>query len=170
MHPYTEPKVEQREILLLPGPVSVEAEVLEALSYPVRAHYGADWAQFYRRLTGSLARIFKTETDPLLLFGPGTAAIEACFASTLARGDEVAVVANGLFGERMVDVAAAMGVEVHLVTADDDYGPVSPDRLEDVLRRQPRVRAVGVVHHETSLGLVNPVRELCEVAGRRDVV
>src|SRR5438132_13366349 len=107
-HPYTEPKVERREILLIPGPVSVEPEVLEALSYPVRAHYGADWAQFYRRLTGSLARIFKTETDPLLLFGPGTAAIEACFASTLARGDEVAVVANGLFGERMVDVAAAM--------------------------------------------------------------
>ncbi len=170
MHPYTEPKVEQREILLIPGPVSVEPEVLEALSYPVRAHYGADWAQFYRRLSGSLARIFKTQTDPLLLFGPGTAAIEACFASTLARGDEVAVVANGLFGERMVDVAAAMGVEVHLVTADEDYGPVSPDRLEDVLRRQPRVRAVGVVHHETSLGLVNPVQELCEVAGRRDVV
>jgi alanine-glyoxylate transaminase / serine-glyoxylate transaminase / serine-pyruvate transaminase len=167
---YTWLRMDEGEILLIPGPVSVEPEVLEALSHPVRAHYGADWARFYRDLTGSLARIFKTETDPLLLFGPGTAAIEAAFASTLSRGDEVAVVTNGLFGERMVDVAAAMGLEVHLVTGDDDFGPVAPERLEEVLRRQPRVRAAGFVHHETSLGLVNPVQELCEVAGRRDVL
>jgi alanine-glyoxylate transaminase/serine-glyoxylate transaminase/serine-pyruvate transaminase len=167
---YTWLRMDEGEILLIPGPVSVEPEVLEALSHPVRAHYGADWARFYRDLTGSLARIFKTETDPLLLFGPGTAAIEAAFASTLSRGDEVAVVTNGLFGERMVDVAAAMGLEVHLVTGDDEFGPVAPERLEEVLRRQPRVRAAGFVHHETSLGLVNPVQELCEVAGRRDVL
>jgi aspartate aminotransferase-like enzyme len=162
--------VEDREILLIPGPVSVEPEVLEALSRPVRAHYGADWAQFYRRLTGALGRLFQTESDVLLLFGPGTAAIEACLASTLARGDEVAVVANGLFGERMVDVAAAVGLEVHLVTSEQEFGPVGRENLEEVLRRHPRVRALGVVHHETSLGLINPVQELCEVAGRRDLL
>jgi alanine-glyoxylate transaminase/serine-glyoxylate transaminase/serine-pyruvate transaminase len=162
--------VEEREILLIPGPVSVEPEVLDALSRPVRAHYGSDWAAFYHRLTGSLARLFETESDILLLYGPGTAAIEACLASALGRGDEVAVVANGLFGDRMVDLAAALGLEVHLVTSEENYRPVGPRDLEEVLRRHPRVRALGVVHHETSLGLVNPVQELCEVAAGRGLL
>ena len=64
--------------------------MLNALSRPVRAHYGTDWAQFYHQLTASLARLFETEADVLLLFGPGTAAIEASLASTLAPGDEIA--------------------------------------------------------------------------------
>ena len=162
--------MQQRETLLIPGPVSVEAEVLDALSRPVRAHYGTDWAQFYHQLTASLARLFETEADVLLLFGPGTAAIEACLASTLAPGDEIAVVANGLFGERVVDLAAALGLEVHLVTPDEEYSPARREDLEEVLRRHPRVRALGVVHHETSLGLVNPVQQLAEVAAGRGLL
>ena len=161
--------MEQRELLLIPGPVSVEPGVLDALAQPVRAHYGNDWADFYHGLTGSLRKVFKTDGDVLLLFAPGTAAIETCFASTLSRGDEVIVAANGLFGDRMVDVAAAIGLQVHLVSVDG-YTVVEPEALEEVLRRHPRARAFGVVHHETSLGLANPVRELCQVAAERGLL
>src|SRR5262249_58938373 len=86
------------ETLLIPGPVSVGPEVLAALGQPVPAHYGDDWVVMYRRLASSLASIFGTEGDVLPLFGPGTAALEACPASTLAPGGEVLGATNGLVG------------------------------------------------------------------------
>ncbi|HKA51482.1 MAG TPA: alanine--glyoxylate aminotransferase family protein [Candidatus Dormibacteraeota bacterium] len=153
------------ETLLIPGPVSVGAEVLAALSRPVSAHYGDDWVVMYRRLTSSLARIFGTEGDVLPLFGPGTAALEACLASTLAQGDKVLVATNGLFGRRIAEVARRLNLEVHTITTEG-YDPVRPQHLAQAMRDHPGVRAFAVVHHETSLGLLNPVQELCTMARR----
>src|SRR5712691_8870515 len=93
------------EMLLIPGPVSVSPDVLSVLGRPVSAHYGEDWVETYGELTASLAELFRTAGDVVLLFGPGTAALEMCLASGLAPGDEVLVATNGLFGERLADVA-----------------------------------------------------------------
>lgn len=157
------------ETLLIPGPVSVGPEVLAALGQPVSAHYGDDWVVMYRRLTSSLARIFGTEGDVLPLFGPGTAALEACLASTLAQGEEVLVATNGLFGRRMAEVARRLNLDVHTITTDG-YQPVRSEHLADALRDHPGARAFAVVHHETSLGLLNPVQELCTMARRHGLL
>ena len=157
------------ETLLIPGPVSVSDAVQGALGGPVRAHYGDDWVVLHRRLTASLARLFETDGDVLLLFGPGTAALEASFASPLARGDEILVASNGLFGERLVDVAGAVGLTVHRV-GGDGFEPIEPERLAAAARAHPAARAFAVVHHETSVGLINPVRELCAEARRHGLL
>ena len=157
------------ETLLIPGPVSVSADVLAALGRPVPAHYGDEWVALHRRLTASLADIFGTKGDVLLLFGPGTAAIETCLASCLAEGDEVLVGANGLFGERVAEVAEALGLRVHPV-AGDERQALRPEHVERALAAHPRARAFAVVHHETSLGLLNPVAELCATARRRGLL
>lgn len=149
-----------RELLLIPGPVSVEPDVLEALGRPVRAHYGEDWAADYRRLTENLKQVFQTRGDIFLLFGPGTAANEAALASALAPGDEVIVCSNGTFGERLRDVALALGMQVHLVAAEIG-SPVLPEMVEAAIAEHPAARLLAVVHHETSAGLLNPVREIC---------
>ena len=151
------------EVLLIPGPVSVGPDVLNAVGRPVIAHYGEEWVTMYRRLTASLAEIFGTEGDVVLLFGPGTAALEATLASTLARDDEIVVATNGMFGDRLVAVSRALNLKVHAITTGG-YGPIQPAHLAEALRKHPGVRAFAVVHHETSLGLLNPVRELCELA------
>ena len=154
---------------MIPGPVSVSENVLSALGHPVPAHYGDEWVDLYRRLTAQLAQVFRTEGDVVLLFGPGTAGLEACLASCLGPGDEVLVVVNGMFGERLAEVAAALGLGVHPVTAGDR----EPPRAEHVARaveQHPGVRALAVVHHETSLGLLNPVAELCGEASRRGLL
>lgn len=159
------------ETLLIPGPVSVSSEVLTALARPVPAHYGDEWVELYHRLTEDLAGIFGTGGDVILLFGPGTAALEMCFASALAPGDEVLVGTNGLFGDRLAEVARAIGLVVHPVTAAaGEREPIAPDDLAAALERHPAARAFAVVHHETSLGLLNPVRELCELASGRGLL
>jgi alanine-glyoxylate transaminase/serine-glyoxylate transaminase/serine-pyruvate transaminase len=151
------------ETLLIPGPVSVSSEVLTALSRPVPAHYGEDWVELHHRLTANLAGIFGTAGDVVLLFGPGTAALETCLASGLASGDEVLVGTNGLFGSRFAEVARALGLVVHPVEAGERE-PIRPEDLARAMERHPAARAFALVHHETSLGLLNPVRELCRLA------
>lgn len=157
------------ETLLIPGPVSVSQEVLAALAQPVTAHYGDDWVELYDRLTRSLAGVFGTTGDVVLLFGPGTAALEMCLASGLAAGDEVLVATNGLFGGRLAEIAGALGLAVHPVPAAARE-PIRPDDLLIALEEHPRARAFAVVHHETSLGLLNPVRDLCQLASRRGLL
>ena len=97
--------MDEARLLLIPGPVTVEEEVREALSRPVPAHYGPAWTATYRRLQERLARLFGTEGRVFLLFGPGSAGIEMGFASMLARGDEVVIASNGSFGERVTEPA-----------------------------------------------------------------
>jgi alanine-glyoxylate transaminase/serine-glyoxylate transaminase/serine-pyruvate transaminase len=159
------------ETLLIPGPVSVSSEVLTALARPVPAHYGDEWVELYQRLTMDLAGIFRTAGEVVLLFGPGTAALEMCLASGLASRDEVLVGTNGLFGARLAEVASALGLVVHPVTAGTgERLPLSPDDVAAALERHPAARAFAVVHHETSLGLLNPVRELCRFASGRGLL
>ncbi len=95
--------MEDREFLMIPGPVSVDDEILEALALPVRAHYGDDWTRLYKHATSSMRAVFKTTGDVHLVFGSGMAGVEMCIASVLSPGDEVLIPSNGLFGDRMVE-------------------------------------------------------------------
>jgi alanine-glyoxylate transaminase / serine-glyoxylate transaminase / serine-pyruvate transaminase len=104
-----------REFLMIPGPVSVDDNVLEALGRPVRAHYGEGWVRLYKHAVEGMREVLKTDGEVHLIFGPGMAGIETCIASVLAPGDEVVVAVNGVFGDRMADVAAANGLTVHIV-------------------------------------------------------
>jgi alanine-glyoxylate transaminase / serine-glyoxylate transaminase / serine-pyruvate transaminase len=153
------------ETLLIPGPVSVSAGVLDALSRPVPAHYGEEWVELNHRLTASLKTIFGTGGDVVLLFGPGTAGVETCLGSCLAAGDELLVGVNGMFGERVAEVAGALGLVVHQVEPAARE-PITPDLVARAFEAHPAARALAVVHHETSLGLLNPVHELCPAAHR----
>jgi len=155
--------VEEREFLMIPGPVSVDDDVLEALGRPVRAHYGDGWTRLYNHAAAGMREVFRTEGDVFLLFGSGMAGVEMCRASVLAPGDEVVVGANGLFGERMVDVARANGLQVHTVEAHLAE-PVTAAMVRDALEEHPGVRAVCVVHHETSIGVLNEVEAIARAA------
>ena len=157
------------ELLLIPGPVTVTERVLSTMAAPVRAHYGDAWVDLYRQLTGSLAGIFHTEGDVYLLYGPGRAGIEMALSSLLARGDEALVVGGGFFASLAADIGQSLGLVTGRL-APDGYRPVSAEEVEAELAARPETRAVVVVHHETDLGLVNPVRDICTLARRRGVL
>jgi len=154
---------EEREFLMIPGPVSVEAAVLEALARPVRAHYGEGWTRLYKHAVAGMREVFKTDGEVHLLFGSGMAGVEMCIASLLGPGDEVLIATNGLFGDRMADVATANGLRVHFVRSGLGE-PVTAAMVREALAAHPAVRAVGLVHHETSTGVLNEVEEICTAA------
>lgn len=155
--------MEEREFLMIPGPVSVDDDVLEALARPVRAHYGDGWTRLYKHAVAGMREVFRTEGEVFLLFGSGMAGVEMCIASVLASGDEVVVGANGVFGQRMADVARANGLHVHLVEAEG-ADAVTAAMISEALEEHPGTRAVCVVHHETSIGVLNEVEAIARTA------
>lgn len=161
--------MEEREFLMIPGPVSVDDEVLEALGQPVRAHYGDDWARLYDSVVDGMGDVFGTDGDVYLLFGSGMAGVEMCLASVLGRGDEVVVGVNGTFGERMADVARANGLIAHEVRAALAQ-PVTESMIRAALDQHPQTRAVCVVHHETSVGIVNEVEGIAALSRDRGLL
>jgi alanine-glyoxylate transaminase / serine-glyoxylate transaminase / serine-pyruvate transaminase len=155
--------MEDREFLMIPGPVSVDDEILEALARPVRAHYGDGWTRLYKHATSSMRDVFKTAGDVHLVFGSGMAGVEMCIASVLAPGDEVLIPSNGLFGDRMVEVATANRLKVHSFRPGLSEA-ITAAQVRAALAEHPGVRAVCIVHHETSVGILNEVEGICRAA------
>src|SRR5213592_3125558 len=104
--------------------------------------------------------VFRTRNPLTLpLSGTGSAGMEACFVNLLEPGDTAIVGANGVFGDRMCEVARRTGADV--VRVEERWGlPLDPQRLLDAQREHPDARVVAVVHAETSTGVENDIAPL----------
>ena len=152
--------------LMIPGPVTVHPEVLEALGCPVQPHYGPAFRDLYLETLGLVREVFNTTGDVLLMAGSGTAAIDASIGSLLQSGQKIIVGSNGFFGERLGEIAKSYGLEV--VTVPGQAGtPLSPDAILKAVEANPDARAVAVVHLETSTTILNPINAIGKsLAGR----
>jgi alanine-glyoxylate transaminase/serine-glyoxylate transaminase/serine-pyruvate transaminase len=114
--------------------------------------------------------VFNTSNHMTLpISSTGTGAMETACTNILERGDTIVICRNGFFGVRLADIAERCGAEVH--TIDVPWGkPVDVQALEDELKKHPKVKAVGVVHAETSTGVLTPLPEICELAHRHGAV
>ncbi len=152
--------------LMIPGPVAIPEEVRYAMAVPSMPHYGREWIRLFNETREMAKQLFSTQHDLLIVPGPGTMALEMGLASALEPGDAVAVPLNGFFAKRLVTVVERNGLVP--VTMDIPLGrPVLGEDLLSLLEAHPEVKAVALVHHETSTGVLNPVRELAEVARSR---
>jgi alanine-glyoxylate transaminase/serine-glyoxylate transaminase/serine-pyruvate transaminase len=148
---------------MIPGPVQVSAEVLAAMGSPVMAHYGPHWVQIYRDTQDQLKHVFRTHGDVYIMPGSGSAGLDAALGSLLEPGDACLVVVNGFFGDRLVKIARSRGAQVTEVQGE--WGqPVSPEAVRTALQEQNGFQALCAVHHETSTGVLNPIREMGELA------
>jgi alanine-glyoxylate transaminase/serine-glyoxylate transaminase/serine-pyruvate transaminase len=149
--------------LLIPGPVDVDADVLEALGAPVVPHYGAAWGAMYVEMLAALRRVFRTSGTAFAVPGSGTIALDMMMNNLLRPGDVVIVAENGYFGHRLVEIAASYGAQV--ISIEGAWGePIDPDAVRAAFRSAGKVTAVAMVHAETSTGIVNPLREVAAIA------
>ncbi len=125
--------MKQHKKLMLPGPVDVFDETLEALSQQVPTNFTPDWSPIYWETVDFLQQIFQTKNDIAILTGPGSGAIEAGVASLFMQGEKVAMVANGPFANRAIEIMQHFGVEVIPVPeawAQDATASVLAERAE----------------------------------------
>jgi alanine-glyoxylate transaminase/serine-glyoxylate transaminase/serine-pyruvate transaminase len=137
-----------RDVVLMgPGPSNPYPEVMQALGRPVVGHLDPAFLALLDETCDRLRAVFRTSnTLTLPVSGTGSAGMETAFVNLVGPGDTVVVGVNGLFGERMCDVAARCGAEV--VRVDEQWGrAIDPQRL---LSAHPSPKVIAVVHAETS--------------------
>ena len=111
--------------LMIPGPVDVQDSVIAAMANGIMPHYGTEWTGLHHETTDVLKSVFHTDGDVFLLGGSGTCGVEAAVSSMFSPGEEVLIINNGFFGDRLVQLACAHDLKVVEVTAE--WGePVAP--------------------------------------------
>ena len=144
--------------LQIPGPTNVPGRVLRAISEPTIDHRGPGFADLSRSVLTGLKRVFKTSGPVVVFPASGTGAWEAALVNTLSPGDAVVMVRTGWFASLWSEMAKRLGIEPIILDTDWRRG-ADPAAIEAALRsdRERRIRAVCVVHNETSTGCVSPI-------------
>ena len=152
-----------QKVLLGPGPSTVHPRVLQALSLPVMGHLDPAFFQVMDDVCEMLRMVFHTTNFMTVpISSTGTGAMETACANIIEPGDSMLVCRNGYFGIRLADIAERCGATVHVM--DTPWGKaVDPQMLKDELKRHPGLKAVGVVHAETSTGVLSDMKELVDV-------
>ncbi len=146
--------------LLGPGPSDIPLRVLEALAKPTVGHLDPYYLELMDRVQQMLRALFETENEmTFAVSATGSAGMEATVVNLIEPGDRMVVCINGVFGERMADVARRAGGEV--IRVEKPWGDVfSPEHLEAALQQRPKV--VGIVMAETSTGASQPIEAISE--------
>ena len=150
-----------RHFLQIPGPTNVPERVLRAMSRPTIDHRGPEFARLAREVSEGLKPVFQT-TGPVVIYpSSGTGAWEAALVNTLSPGDRVLMFETGHFATLWRDMAVRLGLEVDFVPGDWRRG-VDPTAVEAKLAedRGRAIRAVAIVHNETSTGVTSRVAEV----------
>lgn len=145
--------------LRIPGPTPCPPKALEAMGRQMMNHRGKEFGEILRSTTEKLKQVFQTRGDVFLLTASGTGGMEAAIVNTLSPGDRVLSISNGFFGERFGDIAEAYGAEVTRLRFE--WGrPVDLDATNRALKEDSDIKAVLIVHNETSTGITNQLGEI----------
>ncbi len=153
--------VENKLMLMIPGPTPVPENVLLALAKHPIGHRSGEFSQIMADVTANLKWLHQTEHDVLMLTVSGTGAMEAGIINFFSPGDRVLVVHNGKFGERWAEVANAFALDVVEVTAP--WGqPIDPNGVKSALDADTAkaIKGVIVTHSETSTGVINDLETI----------
>ncbi len=158
-----------RHFLQIPGPTNVPDRVLRAMDYPTMDHRGPAFAELSRKCLDGMKTIFKTDTAVIIYPASGTGAWEAALANLIKEGERVLMVETGHFATLWKKMADRLGIETEFLETDWRRG-VDPQAIEDRLRADSggAIRAVCVVHNETSTGStsrIGEVRQAMDAAG-----
>ena len=142
----------------IPGPSSVPERVLRAISAQTIDHRGPDFAKVGMRALDGLKTIFKTDQNVIIYPSSGTGAWEAALVNTLSPGDRVLMFETGHFATLWKQIAEKLKLRPEFIEGDW-RGGADPDLIEAYLAEDKahEIKAVCVVHNETSTGSVSPI-------------
>lgn len=155
----------EKKYLFSPGPVMTSERVKSALVHPDMCHRRPMFEQILSCVRDNLLRLYGADENytAVVVSGSGTAANETALSSIIKEDDVVLLIKNGEFGERLAEILACYQYRLHVL--DYSWGEF-PD-IEDIMKTledHPEIQWICMVYHETSTGMINPVREVGEIA------
>jgi alanine-glyoxylate transaminase/serine-glyoxylate transaminase/serine-pyruvate transaminase len=151
-----------KRVLMGPGPSDVDPRVLQAMSQPTIGHLDPKFLEILDEIRELLQYTFQTKNKlTFAVSGTGSAGMEACVVNLIEPGMPMLVGVNGVFGQRMTDVAQRSGADVS--TVEVEWGQVfEPEKIANSLKEKP-AKVVGIVHAETSTGAGQPIEEISRI-------
>ena len=157
-----------RHFLQIPGPTNVPDRVLRAIDFPTIDHRGPEFATLGKEVLAGMKRVFKTTQGEVVIYpASGTGAWEAALANTLSPGDRVLMVETGHFATLWQNMANRLGLAAEFIPGDwrrgADADAIGARLAED---REHHIKAVCVVHNETSTGVTSRIGRVREAIDR----
>jgi alanine-glyoxylate transaminase/serine-glyoxylate transaminase/serine-pyruvate transaminase len=156
-----------KHFLQIPGPTNVPDRVLRAMSKPTIDHRGPEFVNLTREILNGLKQIIRTSGTVVIYPSSGTGAWEASLINTLSPGDKILMFETGFFATQWKNVAVRLGLEVDFIPGDWRHG-VDPQVIESKLieDKKQTIKAVAIVHNETSTGVTSRVADVRKVMDR----
>lgn len=154
-------RAEKHKYLVLPGPVEVRPEILDAQANWMIGHRSTAFADLYARLQGKLKQAFFTQNRVFVLGSSGTGLWEGASRNCIRDGKKALHLVGGAFSERWAEISQMNGKEVDIIAVE--WGQAhTPEMVAEALSKQS-YDAVCVVHNETSTGVTNPIKAIGDV-------
>lgn len=159
-----------RKILLNPGPATTTDSVKRAMVVEDICPREKDFGKVLDSIKDDLVKVVHGEDDYIaaLFTASGTGGLEAAITSAVPKGKKILVIDNGAYGARMANIARTFGIDVvDYKLGYGDYPDLST--IEGLLKKEPEISHLAVVHHETTTGMLNPIQEICDLSRRYNV-
>jgi aspartate aminotransferase-like enzyme len=153
--------MEDKHMLMIPGPTPVPAKVLVSLGKHPIGHRSGDFSQIIAEINQNLKWLHQTKNEVLSLNVSGTGAMEAGMINFLSPGDRVLVGVNGKFGDRWAQICEVFGLNTERITAE--WGkPLDTEEIRAKLEADTNkeIKAVVITHSETSAGVLNDLETI----------
>jgi aspartate aminotransferase-like enzyme len=135
----------------------------------MKPHYGDEFADFYFKVVAKVKKVFQTQYDLFILAATSSAAMEMAVSHALEPGEKVLICNNGFFGDRFEEMAVSLGANP--VTTRSEYGlPITADQVRRALEQHPDVKALTLVHNESSTAVESELSGLMALAREKGVL
>jgi predicted phosphoserine aminotransferase len=152
---------ETHKRLVIPGPVEVRADILDAQTEWMIGHRSTAFADLFARLQGKLRQAFYTQNPVIIIGSSGTGLWEGASRNCIRDGKKALHLVGGAFSERWAEISTLNGKEIDVIKVD--WGMAHTAEMVEAALKKQAYDAVCVVHNETSTGVTNPIREIAAV-------
>jgi alanine-glyoxylate transaminase/serine-glyoxylate transaminase/serine-pyruvate transaminase len=158
-----------RKLLMIPGPIEFEPEVLQAMGMATMSHVAPDFIEVFGNSLELMREVWKSPTgQPFIVAGTGTLAMDMTAANLIEKGDNVLVISSGYFGNRFKDILDRYGANTTLLEA-----PLGENVPLEVIERELKTKqykALTVNHVDTSTGIIVDPKPLAHLAKKYNIL
>ncbi|MCY2687427.1 pyridoxal-phosphate-dependent aminotransferase family protein [Salinimicrobium sp. TH3] len=152
-----------RKLLMIPGPIEFEPEVLQAMGIPTQSHVAPDFIETFGNSLELMREVWKSpKGQPFIVAGTGTLAMDMAAANLVEQGDRVLVISTGYFGHRFKDIMDRYGAETTILEAPIG-DVVSLEAIEKELQSK-QYKALTITHVDTSTGVLVEPKPIAQLA------
>ncbi|MDH4263124.1 MAG: alanine--glyoxylate aminotransferase family protein [Spirochaetia bacterium] len=159
----------KKKYLLAPGPVQIPPEILLEMAKPIIHHRTPEFEKTFADVQVLLKELFNTKNPVITFASSGTGAMEAAIVNTHSQNDEVMVIENGKFSERLALICKAFGLTTHILKIPDGES-VSSGEIKKRLDENKNIKSVLLEYSETSTATMNDIESIAAVVSKTNAL